>query len=155
MRLMWTFSAAAPACSKANWASLSQLLPGARRISTLGRCMMGSYFGEGGPSRRRAAVDDEHLARHERRFVRRQVQRGVRDLFRLADARDRLRRLQPGHVLLVLPEVAAEVGLDQPRRQGVDADAVRAELARPRARQHQEARLGEAVKQPARLRLEA
>src|SRR5947209_7178189 len=33
---MWTRSAAAPACSKANWASASQLAPGARRIKARG-----------------------------------------------------------------------------------------------------------------------
>src|SRR5262245_4244013 len=42
---MWTRSAAAPACSKANWVSPSQLAPGARRINTLG-VVMGEFFGK-------------------------------------------------------------------------------------------------------------
>ena len=47
-----------------------------------------------------------------------------------SDARDRLRCFQVAPVLFVLPKIRAEIGLDQPRRDGIDADAMRAELAR-------------------------
>src|SRR5579875_2669986 len=38
---MWRRSATAPAFSKANWVSASQLVPGARRIRTRGLAMFG------------------------------------------------------------------------------------------------------------------
>src|SRR5262249_33377658 len=64
-------------------------------------------------SGRGAAVDDEHLARHERRLIGSQVQGCVADLLGLADAADRLRCLDVGAVLGVLPEIGAEIGLHQ------------------------------------------
>src|SRR5262245_3914789 len=102
---------------------------------------------------RRPAVNDNHLAGHERSFIRSQVQGRIADFLRLADAPDRLTGFNAGPVLLVLPEILTEVGLDEAWSDGVDADIVRPKLTRPAPRHHDQARLGEAVEQAARLRL--
>ena len=47
------------------------------------------------------------------------------DLVGLTDAGDWLAGLNLMAAVFVLPEILAEVGLNQPRRDGVDANAVR------------------------------
>src|SRR5262245_36841074 len=95
-------------------------------------------------SRGRAAVHDEHLPGHERGLVGRQVECHVADLVGLADAGHRLFGFESGAVAFVLPEVLAEIGLDQAGGDGVHADAVRSKLARPGPRHHDQAGLREA-----------
>src|SRR5262245_64943912 len=79
----------------------------------------------------RPAVNDEHLSGDERRFVRSQVQRHSADFVRTAHAREWLSGFELLEVVFVLPEIFAEIGLDQPWRNGVDADVVTTEFNRP------------------------
>src|SRR2546422_5840098 len=86
--------------------------------------------------RRVTAVDDEHLTGDERCLVGRQVERQAGDIFRLAEAMDRLPGLERVTAGRILPEVLAEVRLNQSRGEGIDADAVLAELLGPRTGHH-------------------
>src|SRR6266851_6727764 len=95
----------------------------------------------------RASVESEHLPGHERRLVRSEIKRRETYIIRLTKPPNRLRVNHLLPVLLILPEILAEIRLHQSRRQRVDADAVRAEFARPAARHHNQAGFGEAVKQ--------
>src|SRR5882724_10645900 len=101
-----------------------------------------------------SAVDDEYLARHKRGFVGGKVESSMANLVWLADSADRLGLFEMAAVLLVLPEILAEIGLDQARRDGVDAHAVRAKFACPASRHHNQPGLGKAVEQAASLRLQ-
>src|SRR5262245_748156 len=72
---MWTRSAAAPARSKANWASASQLAPGARRMRTRALAMAEVLFAVAagfqlaatlGGGRRRISLDPRQRPAHNR-----------------------------------------------------------------------------------------
>ena len=83
-------------------------------------------------SRRRPAVDHEDLAGDERGFVRSKEKAQAADVVGLAQPRDRLLAQELLAPCLVLPEIGAEVGLDQAGGEGVDADAMRCRTRAPR-----------------------
>src|SRR6516165_5326993 len=80
-------------------------------------------------SRRDAAVDHDSLPGHEARSIRAEIRDSAGNLVGLADAPQRrggAAALQP---LFVFPERAREIGLDQTRRDTIDAHAFRSPLA--------------------------
>src|SRR2546426_41351 len=99
-----------------------------------------------------ATVHDHDLAGDKRGIIRGEVQCHSRQLFRLADALKWRALLVLPAAGFLLPEELTEIGLNKARRDGIDADVMRAKLLRPRPRHHDQSRLGKAVEQPARLR---
>src|SRR6202035_472778 len=81
-----------------------------------------------------------------------QEKRQAADFIRLPDAWNRLRGLELLEMSFVLPEVLAEIGLDQPRGNGVHAYIMPTEFHGPHARHHDQAGFGEAVYEPFPLR---
>ena len=88
---------------------------------------------------RMPAVRDDQLAGHPARLLGREERDRRRDVGRTAAARDRLQHLHELERLRVRARQHA-LGLGQPRRDGVDGDAVLAELARERARERRRRR---------------
>src|SRR5215213_10400940 len=95
------------------------------------RCAAAGTTAEGEPSRdRHAAVGDDYLAGDEACGGRRQEGGDAADLVRGADAPQRRRAVAALERLLVLPQGAREIGLDEPRRDAVDAHVLRPPLDR-------------------------
>src|SRR5437764_12016122 len=79
-------------------------------------------------NRRRAAIHHVGLTRNEGRFVRCQEKRQPADLPWLSYARDWLRSFQLLAIFVILPQVLAEVGLDEPCAYRVHPDRLLTEL---------------------------
>src|SRR5579871_6559846 len=92
-----------------------------------------------------AAVDHDGLPGHEGRGIRGEISHRARDLVGLADPPQRRGGAAVFQALLVLPQRAGEIGLDQARRDAVDADALRAPFAGEAAAQREIGSLGDAV----------
>src|SRR5271165_2043013 len=92
-----------------------------------------------------AAVDDDHLAGHERARGRGEKDGGAGDLIRLADPSQRRRRRHRLQRVRVLPQGAGEVRAHEAGRDAVDADVVTAELDREIAGELEVRGLGDVV----------
>src|SRR5260370_27544053 len=76
---------------------------------------------------RPAAIDDQRRACHKSRFVRGEVERGVRDLVRSPHTPDRLASVEVlTHLILVAGKIARQVALHKPRLHRAAADVVAA-----------------------------
>ena len=74
-----------------------------------------------------AAIYNKRLTRNKGRFLRSQEQSHAAYLVRLANTRNRLSGFDPLSILLVLPEVLAEVRLNQTGRYRIHSNTARSE----------------------------
>ena len=65
-----------------------------------------------------SAVNHHHLSGHKRRLLRSQIQRHAADFLGLTDAMNRLGGFELTAACFILPEISAEVRLNEARRNG-------------------------------------